>query len=128
MTSGMETRAPWTAPQDQTRGSRSSREPGIGGDAARVLELGADFAIVGRSAILHHDFPKRVAADPHFKPVALPVTREYLQSGACRRDSWSTCKTGKASSPKNPPRRETKCPELILMHCAASPLPCGRGV
>src|SRR5215831_465523 len=80
MTSGMETRAPWTAPQDQTRGSRSSREPGIGGDAARVLELGADFAIVGRSAILHHDFPKRVAADPHFKPVALPVTREYLAS------------------------------------------------
>ena len=51
-----------------------------GDDAARVLELGADFAIVGRSAILHHDFPKRVAADPRFKPVALPVTREYLQS------------------------------------------------
>src|SRR5215472_5902659 len=51
-----------------------------GGDAARVLELGADFAIVGRSAILHHDFPKRVAADPHFRPVALPVTREYLAS------------------------------------------------
>jgi 2,4-dienoyl-CoA reductase-like NADH-dependent reductase (Old Yellow Enzyme family) len=51
-----------------------------GGDAARVLELGADFAIVGRSAILHQDFPKRVAADPHFKPIGLPVTREYLAS------------------------------------------------
>lgn len=51
-----------------------------GNDAARALELGADFAIVGRSAILHHDFPKRIAADPHFKPVGLPVTREYLQS------------------------------------------------
>jgi 2,4-dienoyl-CoA reductase-like NADH-dependent reductase (Old Yellow Enzyme family) len=50
-----------------------------GDDAARVLELGADFAIVGRSAVLHHDFPKRVAADPHFKPIALPVTREHLQ-------------------------------------------------
>ena len=51
-----------------------------GDDAARVLELGADFAIVGRSAILHHDFPKRVASDAHFRPVALPVTREYLAS------------------------------------------------
>jgi 2,4-dienoyl-CoA reductase-like NADH-dependent reductase (Old Yellow Enzyme family) len=50
-----------------------------GDDAARVLELGADFPIIGRGAILHHDFPRRVAGDPHFKPVALPVTREYLR-------------------------------------------------
>jgi 2,4-dienoyl-CoA reductase-like NADH-dependent reductase (Old Yellow Enzyme family) len=50
-----------------------------GDDAARVLELGADFPIVGRAAILHHDFPRRVAGDPHFKPVSLPVTREYLR-------------------------------------------------
>ena len=49
-----------------------------GDDAAKVLDEGADFAIVGRAAILHHDFPRRVAADPHFKPVALPVTRAYL--------------------------------------------------
>jgi 2,4-dienoyl-CoA reductase-like NADH-dependent reductase (Old Yellow Enzyme family) len=51
-----------------------------GDDAARVLELGADFPIVGRAAILHHDFPRRVAADPHFKPVSLPVTADYLRS------------------------------------------------
>jgi len=50
-----------------------------GNDAARVLELGADFAIIGRSAILHHDFPLRVHADPHFKPVSLPVTEAYLR-------------------------------------------------
>jgi 2,4-dienoyl-CoA reductase-like NADH-dependent reductase (Old Yellow Enzyme family) len=50
-----------------------------GDDAARVLELGADFAIIGRSAILHHDFPTRVRADPHFKPVSLPVTEAYLR-------------------------------------------------
>ncbi len=49
-----------------------------GDDAARVLDDGADFAIVGRAAILHHDFPQRVAADPHFRPVKLPVTRAYL--------------------------------------------------
>ena len=52
----------------------------IGGDdAARVLELGADFAIIGRSAILHHDFPARIKADPHFRPVSLPVTEAYLR-------------------------------------------------
>jgi 2,4-dienoyl-CoA reductase-like NADH-dependent reductase (Old Yellow Enzyme family) len=49
-----------------------------GDEAKRVLEQGCDFAIVGRSAILHHDFPKRVAGDPHFKPHTLPVTRDYL--------------------------------------------------
>jgi 2,4-dienoyl-CoA reductase-like NADH-dependent reductase (Old Yellow Enzyme family) len=51
-----------------------------GDDAARVLELGADFPIVGRAAILHHDFPKRVAADAHFRPVSLPVTAAYLRN------------------------------------------------
>jgi 2,4-dienoyl-CoA reductase-like NADH-dependent reductase (Old Yellow Enzyme family) len=51
----------------------------VGGDeATRVLADGADYAIIGRAAILHHDFPRRVEADPHFKPVALPVTPEYL--------------------------------------------------
>ena len=49
-------------------------------DARRVLELGCDFAIIGRSAILHHDFPKRVQADSAFAPVALPVTAEYLMN------------------------------------------------
>jgi len=51
-----------------------------GGDAARVLELGCDFAIIGRSAILHHDFPLRVKTNPEFAPVALPVTPEYLMN------------------------------------------------
>ena len=64
--------------------NRGSTKLGVAGkittgdDAAKVLEDGADFAIVGRAAILHHDFPRRVAADPHFKPIALPVTRAYL--------------------------------------------------
>lgn len=47
-------------------------------DAAKMVELGLDFAILGRAAILHHDFPKRAKADPQFKPHALPVTAEYL--------------------------------------------------
>jgi 2,4-dienoyl-CoA reductase-like NADH-dependent reductase (Old Yellow Enzyme family) len=47
-------------------------------DAVACLEAGADFVLLGRAAILHHDFPNRTAADPEFQPVSLPVTREYL--------------------------------------------------
>jgi 2,4-dienoyl-CoA reductase-like NADH-dependent reductase (Old Yellow Enzyme family) len=49
-------------------------------DSRRVLEHGLDFAILGRAAILHHDFPRRVAADPDFGSAPLPVTRGYLRS------------------------------------------------
>ncbi|UTP41282.1 NADH:flavin oxidoreductase [Phenylobacterium sp. LH3H17] len=48
-------------------------------DAADCLEAGADFVLIGRAAILHHDFPKR-AADPGFHPLPLPVTREHLRA------------------------------------------------
>ncbi|MES1990127.1 MAG: NADH:flavin oxidoreductase [Pseudomonadota bacterium] len=46
----------------------------------KVLEHGADFSLIGRGAILHHDFPQRVAADADFKTIALPVTRAYLRN------------------------------------------------
>jgi 2,4-dienoyl-CoA reductase-like NADH-dependent reductase (Old Yellow Enzyme family) len=49
-------------------------------DAARCLDEGLDFVVVGRAAILHHDFPARVQADPGFKARSLPVTPEYLAS------------------------------------------------
>jgi 2,4-dienoyl-CoA reductase-like NADH-dependent reductase (Old Yellow Enzyme family) len=49
-----------------------------GGDVRQALEHGADFALLGRAAILHHDFPRQVAADPDFQQIALPVTRGYL--------------------------------------------------
>jgi len=49
-------------------------------DARRVIAAGADIAIVGRAAILHHDFPQRVQADPGFKSVPLPVTAEHLRN------------------------------------------------
>jgi 2,4-dienoyl-CoA reductase-like NADH-dependent reductase (Old Yellow Enzyme family) len=51
-----------------------------GDDAARVLAAGMDFVVIGRSAVLHHDFARRVAADPSFMPVATPVSPEYLRS------------------------------------------------
>jgi 2,4-dienoyl-CoA reductase-like NADH-dependent reductase (Old Yellow Enzyme family) len=49
-------------------------------DAMRCLEMGVDFVIVGRTAILHHDFPKQVLANPGFIPVTNPVTIDYLRS------------------------------------------------
>jgi 2,4-dienoyl-CoA reductase-like NADH-dependent reductase (Old Yellow Enzyme family) len=45
--------------------------------AAQMLENGADYVLIGRAAILHHDFPKR-ARDPAFTPIALPVPAEHL--------------------------------------------------
>jgi 2,4-dienoyl-CoA reductase-like NADH-dependent reductase (Old Yellow Enzyme family) len=48
--------------------------------ARRVLAAGADFCVIGRAAILHHDFPRRVQADPGFEAAALPVTAEYLRN------------------------------------------------
>jgi 2,4-dienoyl-CoA reductase-like NADH-dependent reductase (Old Yellow Enzyme family) len=48
-------------------------------DCRRTLEHGADFAVVGRGAILHHDFPVRVQADAGFEAVARPVTRQWLR-------------------------------------------------
>ena len=50
-----------------------------GRDVQRVLDYGVDFVAIGRSAILHHDFPKRVLANPEFEPVANPVSPEYLK-------------------------------------------------
>lgn len=50
-----------------------------GEDALWCLEQGCDFVLIGRGAILHHDWPKRVAADPAFRPASLPVTRDHLR-------------------------------------------------
>ena len=46
--------------------------------ARRALAHGSDFVILGRAAILHHDYPQRLAADPDFRPVDLPVSHDYL--------------------------------------------------
>jgi 2,4-dienoyl-CoA reductase-like NADH-dependent reductase (Old Yellow Enzyme family) len=47
-------------------------------DADTVMAAGVDWIMLGRAAILQHDFPNRYRADPTFEPVELPVTREYL--------------------------------------------------
>jgi 2,4-dienoyl-CoA reductase-like NADH-dependent reductase (Old Yellow Enzyme family) len=50
-------------------------------DQARAcLDAGVDFVLLGRAAIVQHDFPQQVARDPGFQPVQLPVTRAYLKA------------------------------------------------
>ncbi|MEI8240215.1 MAG: NADH:flavin oxidoreductase [Actinomycetota bacterium] len=49
-------------------------------DVQRVIEHGVDIAVLGRVAILHHDYPQRMKADPAFEPRRAPVTREVLLS------------------------------------------------
>lgn len=46
--------------------------------SAWVLDQGCDFAVIGRAAILAHDFPRRVRADETYVQPALPVTPEHL--------------------------------------------------
>ncbi|MEM9731540.1 MAG: NADH:flavin oxidoreductase, partial [Myxococcota bacterium] len=50
-----------------------------GADVRRALDEGADFVSLGRGALLHHDFPQRLAEDPDFTRVPLPVTAAYLR-------------------------------------------------
>jgi 2,4-dienoyl-CoA reductase-like NADH-dependent reductase (Old Yellow Enzyme family) len=47
-------------------------------EARRAIELGADIALLGRVASIHHDYPKLLAADPDFVPVAPPVPHDHL--------------------------------------------------
>jgi 2,4-dienoyl-CoA reductase-like NADH-dependent reductase (Old Yellow Enzyme family) len=49
-------------------------------DALRMLESGVDVAALGRVAILHHDYPHLLAADPGFIPRRIPVSPEVLRA------------------------------------------------
>jgi len=46
--------------------------------AQQCLDHGADFVLIGTGAILHHDFARRAIADPAFRSVEAPVSREHL--------------------------------------------------
>lgn len=48
--------------------------------ARDCLANGADYVLIGRGAILHHDYPQRVQADHDFVPAPLPVAREHLRA------------------------------------------------
>ena len=65
---------------------RGNTRLGVAGkimDAAKVqacLDAGADFVLVGRGAILHHDFAARSIADPAFAAVPTPVSADHLRA------------------------------------------------
>ncbi len=48
-------------------------------DVSRALSDGADFAILGRAGILHHDYPNQVKANADFEPMKPPVSADYLR-------------------------------------------------
>lgn len=48
-------------------------------EAEQALALGVDLIILGRAAILHHDFPQQLRDNPGFTPVELPVSVGYLK-------------------------------------------------
>lgn len=49
-------------------------------DARAALDAGFDFVMLGRAAILHHDAPMRMAADPTYAAPPLPVSAAHLQA------------------------------------------------
>jgi len=49
-------------------------------DVQMVLDAGVDVPVLGRVAILHHDYPARLRADAGFEPRHAPVSREVLAS------------------------------------------------
>ena len=51
---------------------------GTAQEAQAIIDSGIDFVSIGRAAILHHDYPDRVMADPGFSPINLPVSRKHL--------------------------------------------------
>ncbi len=51
-----------------------------GHDIRQAMDTGLDFVILGRAAILHHNFPKLLEANPHFHSIERPVTRDHLRA------------------------------------------------
>jgi 2,4-dienoyl-CoA reductase-like NADH-dependent reductase (Old Yellow Enzyme family) len=44
-----------------------------------AMEADIDFIMLGRAAILHHDFPLQMQADSNFAPVRNPVSADHLR-------------------------------------------------
>ena len=48
--------------------------------AQHCLDAGADFVLIGRGAMLHHDFARRALADARFRSIERPVSRAHLEA------------------------------------------------
>jgi len=44
-----------------------------------AMEADIDFVLLGRAAILHHDFPLQMQADSNFTPISNPVSSDHLR-------------------------------------------------
>ena len=51
-------------------------------DAEAVVAAGCDYVLIGRAAILRHDFPERVRRDPAYVSPPLPASRAHLRGEA----------------------------------------------
>ena len=49
-------------------------------DAEQALATGVDWIMLGRAAIVHHDFPKRMAEEPGFTPLEPPYPESHLRA------------------------------------------------
>jgi len=49
-------------------------------EVKRCMDSGVDFVLLGRAAIVHHDFPNQTAKDNNFTPAANPVSAEHLRA------------------------------------------------
>ncbi|MCB1644847.1 MAG: NADH:flavin oxidoreductase [Pseudomonadales bacterium] len=47
-------------------------------EAESVMAEGVDWIMLGRAAIIHHDFPLQMQANPDFQPLPNPVSRVHL--------------------------------------------------
>ncbi|WP_348740625.1 NADH:flavin oxidoreductase [Tenacibaculum sp. 190524A05c] len=50
-----------------------------GDDVQNMIKAGVDFVTIGRSGILHHNFPERVIQNEDFIAEDTPVTEDYLK-------------------------------------------------
>lgn len=57
-----------------------------GKEVQEILNSGVDFVTIGRSAILHHDFPAKVIANPDFERIETPVSKAYLNKEGLNND------------------------------------------
>ena len=44
------------------------------------MNAGVDWIMLGRAAVLNHDFPSLYQADRSFTPAQIPATRQHLAS------------------------------------------------
>ena len=49
-------------------------------DLERAMAAGVDWVMLGRAAIIHHNYPQLLQADGKFKPMTIPVTPEHLRA------------------------------------------------